>query len=151
MIGNEKILEVNLSTEKVKIKVTPKELINTYIGGKGVGARILYDQLKPKTDALGPDNLLIFGTGPLTGLNLSGGEKLGVIFKSPQTNIFGESYCGGYFAPSLKKTGFDFIIIKGIAKKPVYLFVNDDTVENSRDINVDTLYGCVTNKKLDGG
>jgi len=129
MIGNEKILEVNLSTEKIKIKVTPKKLINTYIGGKGVGARILYDQLKPKTDALGPDNLLIFGTGPLTGLNLSGGEKLGVIFKSPQTNIFGESYCGGYFAPSLKKTGFDFIIIKGIAKKPVYLFVNDNTVE----------------------
>jgi aldehyde:ferredoxin oxidoreductase len=129
MIGNERILEVNLSTEKVKVKVIPKELIENYIGGKGVGARILFDQLKPKTDALGPDNLLIFGTGPLTGLNLSGGEKLGVIFKSPQTNIFGEAYCGGYFAPSLKKTGFDFIIIKGIAKKPVYLFVNDDTVE----------------------
>jgi aldehyde:ferredoxin oxidoreductase len=129
MIDNEKILEVNLSTERVKIKVIPKELINNYIGGKGVGARILYDQLKPKTDALGPDNLLIFGTGPLTGLNLSGGEKLGVIFKSPQTNIFGEAYCGGYFAPSLKKTGFDFIIIKGIAKKPVYLLLNDETVE----------------------
>jgi aldehyde:ferredoxin oxidoreductase len=129
MIGNEKILEVNLSTEKVKIKVTPKELINTYIGGKGVGARILYDQLKPKTDALGPDNLLIFGTGPLTGLNISGGEKLAVIFKSPQTNIFGESYCGGYFAPQFKRTGYDFIVIKGIAKKPVYLFVNDNTVE----------------------
>jgi len=129
MIGNEKILEVNLSTEKIKIKEIPKDLINNYIGGKGVGARILYDQLKPKTDALGPDNVLIFGTGPLTGLNLSGGEKLGVIFKSPQTNIFGEAYCGGYFAPALKKTGLDFIIVKGIAKKPVYLFLNDNTVE----------------------
>jgi len=129
MNGNGKILDVNLSTEKVKIKDIPKELMDTYIGGKGVGARILFDQLKPKTDALGPNNLLIFGTGPLTGLYLSGGEKLGVIFKSPQTNIFGEAYCGGYFAPALKKTGFDFIIIKGIAKKPVYLYVNDDTVE----------------------
>jgi len=129
MIGNEKILEVNLSTEKIKIKDIPKEIIDRYIGGKGVGARILFDHVKPKTDALGPDNLLIFGTGPLTGLYLSGGEKLAVIFKSPQTNIFGEAYCGGYFAPALKKTGFDFIIIKGIATKPVYLFVNDDTVE----------------------
>jgi len=129
MIGNEKILEVDLSTEKVKEKDTPKEIIQKYIGGKGVGARILFDQLKPKIDPLGADNLLIFGTGPLTGLYLSGGEKLAVIFKSPQTNIFGEAYCGGYFAPALKKTGYDFIVIKGIAKKPVYLFVTDDTVE----------------------
>jgi len=129
MIGNEKMLEVDLSTEKVKEKDTPKEIIQKYIGGKGVGARILFDQLKPKTDPLGADNLLIFSTGPLTGLYLSGGEKLAVIFKSPQTNIFGEAYCGGYFAPALKKTGYDFIVIKGIAKKPVYLFVTDDTIE----------------------
>ncbi len=129
MNGDEKILEVNLSTEKVKYKNTSKEIIQKYIGGKGVGARILFDQLKPKTDALGADNLLIFGTGPLTGLSLSGGEKLAVIYKSPQTNIFGEAYCGGYFAPALKKTGYDYIVIKGIAKKPMYLFVDDDTVE----------------------
>jgi aldehyde:ferredoxin oxidoreductase len=129
MNDNEKILEVNLSTEKCKVRQPPKDLIDRYIGGKGVGARILFDELSPKTDALGPENLLILGTGPLTGLNLSGGEKLGVIFKSPQTRIFGEAYCGGYFAPSFKKTGYDFIKIKGIAKKPVYLFIDDDTVE----------------------
>ena len=129
MNRNDKILEVNLSTEKIKMKEIPKELIDVYIGGKGVGAKILYDELKPKTNPLGPENLLIFGTGPLTGLNLSGGEKLGVIFKSPQTHIFGEAYCGGYFAPSFKKTGFDFIIIKGIAKQPVYLYVTDNLIE----------------------
>jgi len=129
MINNEKILEVDLSTEKIKQKDISKEVIQKYIGGKGVGARILFDRLKPKTDAHGADNLLIFGTGPLTGLSLSGGEKLAVIYKSPQTNIFGEAYCGGYFAPALKKTGYDFIVIKGIAKKPVYLFINDNTVE----------------------
>ena len=129
MIDNEKILEVDLSTEKIKQKDISKEVIQKYIGGKGVGARILFDRLKPKTDAQGQDNLLIFGTGPLTGLSLSGGEKLAVIYKSPQTNIFGEAYCGGYFAPALKKTGYDFIVIKGIAKKPVYLFINDNTVE----------------------
>lgn len=129
MNGDEKILEVDLSTEKIKQHDISKEIIQKYIGGKGVGARILFDRLKPKTDALSADNLLIFGTGPLTGLSLSGGEKLAVIYKSPQTNIFGEAYCGGYFAPALKKTGYDFIAIKGIAKKPVYLFVNDDTVE----------------------
>jgi aldehyde:ferredoxin oxidoreductase len=129
MIGNEKILEVDLSLGKFKEKDVPKEIIKKYIGGKGVGTRLLFDRAKPKTDPLGPNNLLIFATGPLTGLNISGGEKLAVIFKSPQTNIFGESYCGGYFAPQFKRTGYDFIVIKGIAKKPVYLFVNDNTVE----------------------
>jgi len=128
MIGNEKILEIDLSSEKIKIKDVPKEIIKKYIGGKGVGAKILFDSLKAKTDPLGPDNLLIFGTGPLTGLNLSGGEKLGVYFKSPLTNIFGEAYFGGYFAPALKKSGYDFIVFKGISKKPVYLFIENDNV-----------------------
>ena len=128
MVGNEKILEVDLSSGKFKEKDVSKEIIKKYIGGKGVGARLLFDRVKPKTDPLGPNNLLIFATGPLTGLNISGGEKLAVIFKSPQTNIFGESYCGGYFAPQFKKTGYDFIVIKGISKKPVYLVVNDDNV-----------------------
>ena len=76
MIGKEKILEIDLSSEKIKINNIPKEIIKKYIGGKGVGVKLLFDRLKEKTDALGPDNLLIFGTGPLTGLNLSGGEKL---------------------------------------------------------------------------
>jgi aldehyde:ferredoxin oxidoreductase len=66
---------------------------------------------------MGPDNLLIFGTGPLTGLYLSGAEKLGVIFKSPQTGIFGEAYCGGYFAPALKKTWLRFYFDKRYFKK----------------------------------
>jgi len=128
MIDNEKILEIDLFSEKIKIKNIPKEIIKKYIGGKGVGVKLLFDRLKAKTDALGPDNLLIFGTGPLTGLNLSGGEKLGVFFKSPLTNIFGEAYFGGYFAPALKKTGFDFILFKGVSKKPVYLLIDDDNV-----------------------
>jgi len=128
MVNDEKILEVDLTSYKWKAKDAPKETIKTYIGGKGVGARLLFDRVKEKTDPLGPDNLLIFATGPVTGLSLSGGEKLGVIFKSPQTGIFGESYCGGYFAPMLKKTGYDFIVIRGISKKPVYLMVDDGTV-----------------------
>jgi len=128
MIGNEKILKVNLSLKKFKITSIPKETIKKYIGGKGVGARLLFDRLKAKTDPLGTENLLIFGTGPLTGLNLSGGEKLGVFFKSPLTYIFGEAYVGGYFAPVLKKTGFDFILFKGISKKPIYLIIDDDKV-----------------------
>ena len=128
MVNNDKILEVDLSKHKWEEKSVSKETVKTYIGGKGVGTRLLFDRVKPKTDPLGPDNLLIFATGPVTGLNLSGGEKLGVIFKSPQTNIFGEAYCGGYFAPMLKKTGYDFIVIRGISKKPVYLVVDDDTV-----------------------
>jgi len=128
MVNNDKILEVDLSKHKWEEKSVSKETVKTYIGGKGVGTRLLFDIVKAKTDPLGPDNLLIFATGPVTGLNLSGGEKLGVIFKSPQTNIFGEAYCGGYFAPMLKKTGYDFIVIRGISKKPVYLVVDDDTV-----------------------
>ena len=128
MNSHETILEVNLSTGKTQRKEAPRELIETYLGGKGVGARILFDRLSPKTDPLGPENLLILETGPLTGLNLSGAEKLGVVFKSPQTHLFGEAYCGGYFAPAMKKTGYDFIVITGIAHKPVYLLVDDDTV-----------------------
>ena len=128
MVYDEKILEVDLTSQKWKVKDATKGIVKTYIGGKGVGARMLFDRLKSKTDPLGADNLLIFVTGPVTGLNLSGGEKLGVIFKSPQTNIFGESYCGGYFAPMLKKTGYDYIGIKGISKKPVYLLIDDNNV-----------------------
>ncbi|MCJ7572470.1 MAG: aldehyde ferredoxin oxidoreductase family protein, partial [Candidatus Thermoplasmatota archaeon] len=128
MVHDGKILEVDLSKNKWEEKSVPEEIVKTYIGGKGVGARLLFDRVKAKADPLGPDNLLIFTTGPVTGLNISGGEKLGVIFKSPQTNIFGESYCGGYFAPMFKKTGYDFIVIRGISKKPVYLLVDDYNV-----------------------
>ena len=123
------LIEINLSLQKIKKKKIPKNTEKKYIGGKGIGVKLLFDILEPKLNPLDPDNLLIFGTGPVTGLGLSGGEKLGAFFKSPQTGIFGESYCGGYFAHYLKKTGYDFIVIKGVSKKPVYIFIEDERVE----------------------
>ena len=123
-----KILQVDLSTNTIKTMSLPEEMIDNYIGGKGFGARLLYDFLPPKTHPLAKENLLMFMTGPLTG-TMAPAMRGCVVTKSPLTNTFLDSYFGGSFSPEIKYAGYDGIIIKGRAKHPVYLFVNDNHVE----------------------
>ncbi len=122
-------LVVDLSKGETKTVEIPDKIMKDYVGGEGFGVRILFDNLKPKTDPFSPENLLIFTTGPLTGTSAPTSGRLCVVFKSPLTNTIGASNVGGYFAPTLKKCGYDVLVIKGRAEEPVYLWIHDDNVE----------------------
>jgi len=124
-----KIIRVNLTESNIMVGTLKKELASRYIGGKGFGAKILFEGMETKTDPYDPANLLIFATGPVNGTALSGAAKFCAVFKSPLTGIWGESQCGGYFAPQLKDAGYDMIVIQGRSDKPVYLTIEDDKIE----------------------
>lgn len=124
-----KILRVDLSRKEVNLRKLPEETCREYVGGKGFGAKILFEEVEPKADPYHPTNLLIFATGPVNGLMLSGAAKFCAVFKSPLTGIWGESQCGGYFAPQLKRAGYDIIIIQGRSRTPVYITIGDENVE----------------------
>jgi len=125
---NGKILFVDLSSNSTEEKVLPKEIYRDFIGGQGLGARILYEHMKPGADPLGPENILGFVTGPLTGTKVHG-ARFQVVGKSPISGGWGDSNCGGYFATELKAAGYDAVFFTGAAQKPVYVFLNDGKVE----------------------
>lgn len=124
-----KILDIDLSEKKVKKRKLHAAFCRAYIGGKGFGARILSDDIRPGIDPYDPSNPLIFATGPVNGQALSGASNFCAVFKSPLTGIWGESHCGGYFAPQLKFAGYDVLIIRGKATKPVYIVIEDERIE----------------------
>jgi aldehyde:ferredoxin oxidoreductase len=122
------ILRVNLSTGKIVREPLSEDLAYTFIGGRGINSKILYDETGPETDPLGPDNRLIIGTGPTSGTLGLGGGRFTVTAKSPLTGILGDASGGGAFGGEVKFAGYDHIVIQGRAKKPVYLWVNDGEV-----------------------
>ncbi|MEM3815555.1 MAG: aldehyde ferredoxin oxidoreductase family protein [Candidatus Bathyarchaeia archaeon] len=124
-----KILRVNLTQEKISSEPLDRKLVREYLGGTGYAAKLMWDELKPGIDPLSPDNLLIFATGPVTGTLFPVSGSHDIVFKSPLTGIWGESRCGGFFGPRLKFAGYDFIVISGKAKKPVYLWICDGEAE----------------------
>ncbi len=124
-----KILRVNLTTGSIVVEDSDPYLFRYFLGGRGVGAAILYKELAPGIDPLGPDNKLVFTVGPLEGTMAPGANKMSVSFKSPATNSICWSLAGGHIAPELKFAGYDGIIIEGKSPKPVYLWINDDKVE----------------------
>ncbi len=125
-----KILRVNLTTGKVSTEPLSEELAKNYIGGIGLGIRLLFDNSKPGTDAYDPDNPLIFLTGPLSGtLGPTGGNSYAVVSKSPATGGIGNAESHGFFGPDLKRAGYDAVIITGKADKLSYLWIDDDKVE----------------------
>ncbi|RLB92489.1 MAG: aldehyde ferredoxin oxidoreductase [Deltaproteobacteria bacterium] len=123
-----KLLVVDLSLESFEILPVSDSFKADFIGGKGFGAKLLCDMVSPGIDPLGKENLLMFMTGPLTG-TMAPAMRGCVITKSPLTGIFLDSYSGGSFSPEIKYAGYDGIIIKGRAKKPVFIWINDDQVE----------------------
>jgi len=124
-----KLLFVNLSTREIDEETPDESLYKDFIGGYGIGARILYSRMKAGVEPLGPENILGFLTGPLTGTPSTFAGRLTVVGKSPLTGGWGDSNCGGNFAPQIKFAGYDGIFIKGIAEKPVYLFLDNGKVE----------------------
>jgi aldehyde:ferredoxin oxidoreductase len=122
------ILRVNLTTGNIDREPLNKKWANQYFGGRGLGAKYLYEELPKGVDALSPDNKLIFATGPLTGTIVPCSGKLAVITKSPATRAIGDSSIGGTLAATLKFAGYDMLIVEGKAKQPVYLEISDDRV-----------------------
>lgn len=124
-----KILRVELSRERVETQALDEDLAKKFIGGSGLAAKILYDETGADTDPLGPENLLIFMTGPFAATPVITSGRHAVVTKSPLTGIFAESDSGGTWGAVLKKAGFDGIVVKGKAKKPVYLWVVEGRAE----------------------
>ncbi len=124
-----KILRVDLSQERVSIETPEDNLARDYVGGRGLGSAILWDELPPKTDPLSPENKLILATGPLNGTGAALSSRYELVTKSPLTNTILSTNSGGRFPVALKGTGFDALIIEGAAQKPCYLWVDDQKVE----------------------
>ena len=120
-----RILRVDLTNQRISEEKLSEKDVRTYLGGKCLGAKILFQELEPGIDPLGPENKLIFAAGPLTGAMFTGNARYAVLTKSPLTGGWGESYSGGYFGPELKKAGFDAVIVEGRAGEPVYLWIRD--------------------------
>lgn len=124
-----KILNVDLSTGRMYDEPLDESLCRDFLGGYGIGAKILFDRMAPGVDALGPDNLLGFFTGPLTGSPSIEGNRFVVVCKSPLTATWGDANCGGTFGPHLKFAGYDGILFSGISEKPVYLSIENGVAE----------------------
>ncbi len=121
-----KLLIVNLSNQEISEESLNEEIAKDFLGGAGYCCRYLYDYLEKDTDPLSPGNILMFMTGPFCGSTIPTSGRFVVCAKSPYTGIWGESNCGGYFGPELKKAGYDGIIIKGASRNPVYLKITED-------------------------
>ena len=124
-----KILVIDLEKQKTSVEKTNINDAKLFIGAKGLGAKYLMDHLPRDTDPLSSDNILIFTTGPLTGTRAQTSGRGTVVTKSPLTNLFVDSHFGGVFAAEMKKAGWDFIVVKNKAEKPVYVVIKDEDVE----------------------
>ncbi len=123
------ILHVDLSSRKHWIENPPETFYRTYWGGRALALYYMLNQMKPHTDPLSPDNLLIFAPGVLTGSPAPAMPRYTVCAKSPLTGAQGEAEAGGWWGPELKKAGFDAIVIKGASTAPVYLWIKGGKVE----------------------
>lgn len=124
-----KILRINLTAGTVKSEPLNMEWADKYLGQRGLASKYLIEEMDPKTDPLGPDNKLIFATGPLTGTCASTGGRYSVITKGPLTGAIACSNSGGYIGAEMKFAGWDMIIVEGASPKPVYLTIFDDDVQ----------------------
>ena len=123
------LLRVDLSNNGISKEPLREDWARDFVGGVGYSARLLYDEIKPKIDPLGPENKLVFMTGPTCGTLIPTGSRASVCSKSPATGSFFHSIFGGFFGAELKFAGYDGLIVQGKSDKPVYLFIDDDKVE----------------------
>ena len=139
---NGKIAFINLSDKSFEIKDLDPNVAREYLGGTGLRAKITYDLLSEedlkqlKNNPLTEINPLIFATGPVTGTIRPSSGRYSVTGISPATGIWGEGTSGGYFCLSLRNSGYDAIVFSGKASEPVYLYINDGTIEFKNANNI---------------
>ena len=124
-----RLARVDLSKGEVREEEIEEGIFKRFLGGRGLAAKILLEELSPDVDPLSPENKIVFATGPLTGTAYPGSGKHIVAAKSPLTLIWGESTSGGYWGPELKFAGYDVLIVEGRASSPVYIWLHDREIE----------------------
>ena len=142
-----KLLRVNLSRGTWAVEPLNEQWCRDYIGGRGLAARYLFDEVDPRVDPLSEDNKLIFACGPLTGTPVPCGARYMVVTKGYLTGAITTSNSGGHWGPELRFAGYDLLIIEGKAPKPSYLFIYDDHVE-IRDAG--SYWGATVSRTEDG-
>jgi len=123
------VLRVNLTQGSVEKSDLDPSLARDYLGGRGFAAKILYSELEKGVDPLGEANKLVMAAGPISGLLIPGAGKTTFAAKSPATGGYADSNVGGMLSAEMKFAGYDLIIVEGVSPKPVYLYIDDDTVE----------------------
>jgi len=124
-----KVLFVDLTTGAIQEEMISEQVYRRFLGGTGLGARVLYERMKARVDPLGPDNMLGFVAGLLTGTPVPGSGRFMVVSKSPLLDGWGEANSGGTFGPELKAAGYDAVFFSGAAAAPVYLLIKDGKAE----------------------
>jgi aldehyde:ferredoxin oxidoreductase len=124
-----KLLRIDLTKGKFKEEPLEEGFMKNFLGGSGFGIKILYDELAPGIDPMGPENKLMILTGPLTGTLFPCSGRWGAVTKSPLTGVFADTHSGGMFGPELKYAGFDGLIFEGRAEKPVWLWIDNGKYE----------------------
>jgi aldehyde:ferredoxin oxidoreductase len=125
---NGKILEIDLTTLTHKAYPLDMEMARQFVGGRGLGARLLWDLVGPDVDPLSPENVLIFTNGPLTGTGYQTSNRFSVTTKSPLTGTVLDANSGGFWGMQFKKTGFDVMIVRGKAKAPIWIEIKNEVV-----------------------
>ena len=120
-----KILRINLTDQTTAEEPLPLKTAKDFIGAAGFGIKYLYDEVKAGADPLGPENKLIFSSGPFSGTSIPCASRMAVTGKSPLTGAVGMALTGGYFPVELKYAGYDALIVEGKAAKPVYVWIKD--------------------------
>lgn len=123
------LLRVDLTNKKSKKERIDVKLLEHYAGARGLNMKFMYDEVKPGIDPLGPENKIFFGVGPCNGTSMSGSQRFNISAKSPSTGFLGDSNNGGDLGAELKYAGYDMVIIEGCSERPVYIWINDDTIE----------------------
>src|SRR5438067_9006728 len=123
------ILDVDLTSGSYRVRELTQEMADKWLGGTGLGAHLLWEEGVYKTDPLGPDNVMVWATGPFAGTSVPLSNRFGVCARSPLTGVWGEAECGGHWANDLKKAGFDALVVRGRADHPVYLWITVGEVE----------------------
>ena len=121
------VLKVDLASGKIAKEPTGS-YVDSFLGGRGINIKLFYDRITPGRDPLAPENVLVFGVGPLGGTAVSG-ARTEVTAKSPETGLLGSTNFGGYFASEMKFAGYDHIVITGKSPQPVYVWIDNDRVE----------------------
>jgi aldehyde:ferredoxin oxidoreductase len=124
-----KILHVDLTHRTIEVEEKEDDFYRTFLGGRGIGYQYLLREVPPKIDPFSPENILVLATGVMTGAPLPASCRFSAIGKSPLTGTAGESEAAGFFGPELKMAGFDAIVFRGRAEKPVYLWVTEGKAE----------------------
>jgi len=131
-----KLVDIDLSHRRIQVIPLELDMMRLYLGGRGLGVHLVYNELTSRTDPLSGDNLLVFAAGPLTGTPVPTTGRFACVSKSPLTGTILDSNCGGRFGPYLKFAGYDAIVVRGASRIPVYIRIADDVVliEDARSL-----------------